>query len=210
LKITLLNDNPQSWILPYIERLKNELTRYQVNHIYDLKDIKKGDIMFILSCENIISQKYLKFHKNNIVVHPSKIPLGKGWSPIAWQLLEGKNEIPVSLFDASDKVDAGDVYLVKSIKLEGHELNDEIKHKQGLITIDMIKYYLNNYDQMMGISQTGEETFYHRRTPKHSELDINKSLKEQFNLLRVVDNERYPAYFYFDNKKYILKVYKED
>ncbi|HGG0417971.1 TPA: hypothetical protein ACJFE8_002771 [Clostridium sporogenes] len=41
-------------------------------------------------------------------------------------------------------------------------------------------------------------------------LDINKTIKEQFNLLRVADNEKYPAYFMFNNKKYIVRIYKEN
>ena len=59
---------------------------------------------------------------------------------------------------------------------------------------------------MKGKSQRGEETFYKKRTPKDSELDINKTIKEQFNLLRIVDNEKYPAFFKFKNKIYTLKI----
>jgi methionyl-tRNA formyltransferase len=144
------------------------------------------------------------------VVHPSKVPLGKGWSPLAWQVLEGSNNIPVSLFEAVEAVDAGDVYIVDYIKLEGHELNDEIKHQQGLITMKMVKRYIDEFEFMIGIPQSGEETFYSRRRQKENELDINKTISEQFNLLRVVDNERYPAHFYINGQKYILKIYKDD
>ena len=52
-------------------------------------------------------------------------------------------------------------------------------------------------------------TFYRKRTPSDSCLDINKSINEQFNLLRVVDNERYPAFFKKNNIKYVVKIYKE-
>jgi methionyl-tRNA formyltransferase len=166
--------------------------------------------MLVLSCEKILKLEYLKLHKSNVVVHPSKVPLGKGWSPLAWQVLEGCNDIPVSLFEAVEAVDAGDVYIVDYIKLEGHELNDEIKHQQGLLTMKMVKKYIAEFDSMIGIPQSGEETFYPRRRQKENELDINKTIAEQFNLLRVVDNERYPAHFHINGKKYILKIYKDD
>lgn len=32
---------------------------------------------------------------------------------------------------------------------------------------------------------------------------------EQFNLLRIADNENYPAFFILNGQKYILKIYKE-
>lgn len=51
----------------------------------------------------------------------------------------------------------------------------------------------------------GKESFYPKRSPKDSELDINKSLNEQFNLLRIASNEDFPAFFYKDGKKFILK-----
>ena len=210
MKITILTDNPNSWILPYVEDLKKDLSEHNVTHVFKTSDIVGGDIMLVLSCEKILKEEYLKLHKSNVVVHPSKVPLGKGWSPLAWQVLEGSNNIPVSLFEAVEAVDAGDVYIVDYIKLEGHELNDEIKHQQGLITMKMVKQYIDEFESMVGVPQSGDETFYPRRKQKENELDIDKTIAEQFNLFRVVDNERYPAHFYLNGKKYILKIYKDD
>ena len=56
------------------------------------------------------------------------------------------------------------------------------------------------------IRQTGEETFYKKRNSENSKLDIDKSIKEQFNLLRIVDNDSYPAFFEVDGNRYILKI----
>jgi len=207
--ITLLTDNPNSWIIPYVEILKKEINEhYEVRHVFKHSDIDFGDVMFILSCEKILNNKYLKFHKSNIVIHPSKLPNGKGWSPLAWQILEGANLIPVSLFEATENVDAGDIYFVEYIQLEGHELNDEIKNKQGLLTIDMVKKYIFQFPFLESKKQFGNETFYPRRSEKDNALDIHKSLEDQFNLLRIVDNERYPAHFTLFGKKYIIKIYK--
>lgn len=211
MKITILTDNPNSWILPYVDDLKKELSEmHTISHIFKTSDIVGGDIMLVLSCEKILKGEYLKMHKSNVVVHPSKVPLGKGWSPLAWQVLEGSNNIPVSLFEAVEAVDAGDVYIVDYIKLEGHELNEEIKHQQGLLTMKMVKRYIDEFESMIGVPQNGDETFYPRRRQKENELDVNKTIVEQFNLFRVVDNERYPAHFYLNGKKYIIKIYKDD
>ncbi len=210
MNITLLTDNPDSWIIPYVEELKSELSEdHEVFHVYKISDITGGDILFLLSCESIVPSEYLALHKNNIVVHPSKLPKGRGWSPLAWQILEGKNKIPVSLFEAVERVDAGDVYLVDWIILEGHELNDEIKHLQGMITTRMIKEYLKTYPSAAGTPQSGDDSYYPRRSAMDSELSVEKSVGEQFDLLRVVDNERYPAFFILNGKKYTLKIHKE-
>ena len=54
--------------------------------------------------------------------------------------------------------------------------------------------------------QSGSDTFYAKRNPKDSMIDIDKSIKEQFNLLRIVNNEEYPAFFEIDGNKYLLKI----
>ena len=72
----------------------------------------------------------------------------------------------------------------------------------------MIFRFLSN-KRIKPISQSGCPTFYGRRTPKDSQLDVNKTIAEQFNLLRVCDNLRYPAYFEYMGNKYILKIFKK-
>ena len=56
----------------------------------------------------------------------------------------------------------------------------------------------------------GKGTYYKRRLPEDSEIDIEKSIKKNFNLLRVVDNEKYPAFFYYKGKKFIIKIYNQN
>lgn len=211
LKITLLCDNPESWIIPYMNEIKEELIEkgHYIRVINDHNELKKGDIAIFLSCEEVVPPKYLKLNEHNLVVHESDLPKGKGWSPLTWQILEGKNKIPITLFEAEAEVDSGEIYFQDTIELEGHELLPEIKHKQGKKTEELILRFVEGYPEVNGEEQAGEETFYEKRTPEDSELDIDKSIKEQFELLRVVDNERYPAFFYKEGVKYILKIHKE-
>lgn len=205
-KITILTDKT-SWMNKYSLNLKELFEKR--GHIVDLissrDDIKKGDIAFLLSCFEIIPEKYLKLNKNNIVVHASRLPEGKGWSPASWQILEGKNEIPLTLFEAVNAVDAGKIYMQDEIKLEGTELIDEWQSKLGEKIIEMCFQYVENYP-VLGKEQIGESTFYPKRKPQDSRLDINKSIKEQFNLLRIVDNEKYPAYFEIAGKPFIVRI----
>ena len=208
MKIQILVDNPDSWILPYAERLKLQLkkTYDSVMLLHDHNHVEKGDILCLLSCEKIF--KSLHLNKHNLVVHESELPRGKGWSPLTWQILEGKNLIPVTLFEATEKVDEGDIYEQEFLSFEGHELLTEMKDAQGRITIRLIEKFIEKYPNVKCNPQIGESSYYSKRTPKDSELDLDLSLRSQFNNLRVVDNERYPAFFLKDGIKYILKIEK--
>ena len=206
MKITILTDNPKSWYIKHAKDLiKNLSNSHDVNHIFNKNEICKGDIMFILSCEKILTKSDLSFHKNNIVIHPSKLPLGKGWSPLLGKIIENKNIIPFTLFEANVHLDDGDIYFVEDLILQGHELNDEIKNLQGQLVNRMVIKFIDMVGKILPRKQIGEETFYERRRLSDSEIDINKSIKDQFNLLRIVDNSRYPAFFIHKNKKYVLK-----
>lgn len=209
--IQLLVDNKNSWIIPYASKLRDDIIskfNYEVTLINEHDDVKKGNILCLLSCENIFNK--LDLNDFNLVVHESNLPKGKGWSPLTWQVIEGKNRIPITLFEAVEKVDAGRIYLQSFIELTGKELLSEIKELQGKMTIDLILKFLKNFHKIKGQDQKGDSTYYPKRGPINSELDINKSIKNQFNLLRVCDNERYPAFFKIDNKKYIIKIFDEN
>lgn len=209
--ISFLTDNPKSWIIPYADKLEKIVSQnHQVIRCYDYRDIPIGDICFFLSCEKIVPPNILEQNTNNIVIHPSQLPHGKGFSPLAWQILEGKNEIPITLFEAEERVDSGVVYYRDIIKLKGHELNCEIKDFQGKKTMELVLRFIENFPNIKGYPQKGKESFYKRRGEKDSELDANKSIAEQFNLLRIVDNERYPAYFYYMGHEYIFKIYEKE
>ena len=201
MKVQVLVDNLNSWIIPYAEKLVNFLKEsgHDSNLIHKHGEVVEGDILCLLGCEKIF--KALDKNKHNLVVHESDLPKGKGWSPLTWQILEGKNEIPITLFEAAEGVDSGSIYLQNIVFLSGNELNDEIRQKQGEATIDLILKFIKEYPKVEGKEQQGEETYYPKRTPKDSELDINKSISEQFNLLRVCDNERYTAWFIYKERK---------
>jgi len=173
-------------------------------------NIEGFDILFILGYHSIIPKDILKKNKHNIVIHESNLPQGKGWAPLFWQVLEGKNKITFTMFEAGEGIDDGDIYMKRVLRLRGDELNEELRTLQANLTISMCKEFIENYEKYKKpFAQKGKESFYPKRTPKDSKLDINKTIKEQFNLLRIVDNEKYPAYFEINNNKYILKIYKE-
>lgn len=122
----------------------------------------------------------------------------------------GGSCVSITLFEAAAGVDSGKIYLQKSMEFNGTELIDELRNIQVKYTFELCLEFICNYDGISKLAraQHGEESYYPRRTPKDSELDIKKNIEEQFDLLRIVDNEKYPAYFYMRGQKYILKIYK--
>ncbi|MDD5120703.1 MAG: methionyl-tRNA formyltransferase [Candidatus Omnitrophica bacterium] len=211
LKLSILIDNPGSWFNYYLDDLKAMLRKYDlhIRIVRNSRDVRSGDILFLISCDRILKKSTLILNKHNIVVHESDLPRGRGWSPMTWQAAMGKMKIPVTLFDAFVDCDSGDYYLKDYILLDGTELIEDIRRKQAAKTIEMIDRYLSKYP-MRAKPQKGAATYYRRRTPADNQLNIFQSIRSQFNIMRVADNERYPLYFLFKGKKYILKIYKAE
>jgi len=204
----------KTWTLPYCRDLQKELEQkgYFVSLGYAPDDLEEPlDVVCILSYNRILPGTFLEKHRHNLVVHASDLPKGRGWSPLNWQILNGSGEITLTLFEAEETMDTGVIYLQEKLHFQGNELLEEMLEKEGQTINSMILHFLKDYDDIVKQArpQLGEPTFYERRRPEHSELDIDKTIRDQFNLLRIVDNERYPAFFRHQGNKYILKIYKD-
>ena len=135
MNIALLTSRNQ-WLENYIQQFSDKLgavkTYFNHNDIVD-----SYDLLFILGYNQVIQDDILKRNKHNIVIHESNLPKGKGWAPLFWQVLEGKNEIYFTMFEATLDIDNGDVYMTDMLSLSGYELNDVLREKQAQKTIEM-------------------------------------------------------------------------
>ena len=195
--INILCDNKDSWFWEknkdFLKKIKN---KHKLNLVTDQKELVKGDIAVFISCNNLVKNEYLVLNKSNVVCHPSNLPKGRGFSPIAWEILNNSDKLTFTLFEANEKVDDGEIYYKKEIELLGTELNDDLRSIQAEITFELILKYINEYPKINGSKQVGEATYYRKRNKNDSELDINKSIMEQFNILRIADNLNYQHIFF--------------
>lgn len=210
--ITILTDNINSWYTKYGTVLNEIFLKLGHNStfIHKKEEVRNGDICFLLSCTKILPEQYLKFNKYNIVIHASDLPLGKGFSPLQWQILEGKNCITLTLFNAVKDLDAGEYFLKEKIYFEGHELLDELHDKMGLKINQMAENFVKNFKILKPKKQKGESSFYPRRTQNDDKLDPQKSILELFNHFRIANNKDYPLFFEYNGFKYNLKIEKRN
>ena len=211
MKINILCDNESSWFWNTNENFINQLKKlgHTVGVYKNEFIMPNADISAFISCTKLVSSDGLKKSNSNIVCHPSNLPEGKGFAPIAWDVLKGKNKLTFTLFEANSEADEGLIYDKNTIDLSGTELSEDLRKIQAETTYDMILKYISRYPNNKSFPQEGRGSWYRKRTPKDSELDINKSIKEQINLLRIVDNNIYPAFFFYKNQKFVITIKKE-
>lgn len=208
LTVSILTDL-DSWYRPHAEILAETLRSrgHDVAVIHDPDDLRSGDIAFLLSLGRMVNADQRARNVHTVVVHASALPRGKGWSPLTWQVIEGARSIPFTLFEAVEHVDAGRVYLTSEMHTDGTELVDELRRLQAQTTHELCLEFVTRYPDIVsdGREQDPEgESFYPRRRRDDSRLCPDKTLAEQFDLLRTCDPDRYPAHFEFRGQHYEL------
>ena len=207
---TAVLTSPNQWYVPHAETLARELGGVPI--YFDHAHVEEPlDCLFILAYHRLVPDSVLKRHHFNPVIHESALPEGKGWSPLFWQILEGRSDIVFTMFEAQGSADSGEIYMQRTLSLTGYELNAELRYRQARLTHDMcLEFYRSTESFLPPHPQSGDPSYYPKRNPADSRLDIDRSIREQFNLLRIVDNEEFPAYFDIDGHRYRLKIEEVD
>lgn len=212
-KITLLCTDPNHPIYPILQQWKSiNDTLYTISLLNKVNEIVDGgDILFLVSCSEIVKEKTTSLFSHVLVLHASDLPVGRGWSPHIWDVLAGKSSLTLSLLEAKEPVDTGDIWKKQIITLNGRELFDEINQLLFQAELDLIEWACQNYHDCKPLPQgVINNDYLRKRTPDDSELDITKTLDSQFNLLRVCDPSRFPAFFYKDGQKYTIRIDKDE
>lgn len=200
-----VNEYLEAWIDEHKEQYTIELVRKK-------RELSGGDILFLISCSEIVNKNDRSAYTASLVLHASDLPQGRGWSPHIWQIIEGNNEITLSLLEAEDKVDSGNIWKKIKFKVSECALWNEINKQLFCAEIKLINFAVESFNNVITQpqDQNRKPTYYPRRTPEDSKLDPAKSIESQFNKIRVCDPNRFPAFFELHGQKYKLKLEKID
>ena len=213
MNITLLCSDEKHPVNAYMEDwMVNDGQKHSVSLARKKSEASGGDILFLISCTEILADQDRARYRACLVLHASDLPNGRGWSPHVWELAQGAEGITLCLLEAEDKVDSGRIWQKTYIPVPKHALWDEINHLLFQAEVQLIKFAVENFNTIAPWSQANEAhaTYYPRRTPKNSEIHAGKSISEQFDLIRVCDPNRFPAYFYHLGQRYLLKLEKSN
>jgi len=210
MKVSVLCSSASHPVFPHLESwVRRAGASHDVELVQTKAELSGGDILLLISCHEIISPEDRQRYRASLVIHASDLPEGRGWSPHIWQILEGRRDIVVSMLEAEDQVDTGAIWAQRHLTLEGHELCDEINEKLFAVELDLMDEALEKVGRGKPAPQDGRKpSYYRRRTPDDSRLDPHQSIADQFDLLRVADPDRFPAFFDLRGHRYRVRIEK--
>ena len=213
LKIEILCSSSTHPVVPSLERwIQKQAQSVSAILVHNQQQLSSGDILFLISCSEIISSTIRERYRHVIVVHGSDLPKGRGWSPQIWSIIHGQDQITVSALSAEDAVDSGYIWAKATYSIAKYALFDEINSaffQTELELMDVVKKMVLEGQKPTAQSQEFA-SYFPRRTPADSEVDPKKSILEQFDLIRISDPERYPAYFKLHGKRFKIKLERVD
>jgi methionyl-tRNA formyltransferase len=206
MKITVLITSKNHPINQYLNEWAKENNNL-INILHSKEGLVGGDILFLISCIDILPRTERGKFKKTLVIHASDLPNGRGWSPHVWEIINGATEITLSLLVAEDEVDTGDIWKKIRVNIPKTAIYNEINQLIFDAEIELMNFAISHFKNIEPIKQSDIDcSYWPKRSPKDSEIDINRSIVEQFDLIRVCDPDRYPAFFYKDGKRFDLVI----
>jgi methionyl-tRNA formyltransferase len=126
-----------------------------------------------------------------IVFHMTDLPYGRGGSPLQNLIIRGHKETIISAIKVEASIDTGNIYLKKSLSLEGTA--KEILLSATVIIGEMIAEIIQN--GITPIPQKGEVVEFKRRKPEEGNILELNDINLIYDYIRMLDCEGYPNAF---------------
>ncbi len=79
MKITIICSSKTHPIYPYLQEwMKKKSSVHEVDLVVKSYDLQGGDILFLISCNEIIEKETRSKYKRCLVIHASDVPKGRG------------------------------------------------------------------------------------------------------------------------------------
>lgn len=211
MKITILCTSPEHPVNAWLERwIDANGAEHEISLLRRRDELVGGDILFLISCSEIINAAHRMMFGRTLVIHASDLPQGRGWSPHIWQIAGGAPYITVTLLEAEDKVDSGAVWRKQRLDIAPHWLSDEIHAALFDTELSLMDFAVSQFGAIIPQAQPDNvaPSYYEKRTPENSRIDPHRPLADQFDLIRVCDPDRYPAFFELHGQRYKIKLEK--
>ena len=207
--VSILCTDPTHPVNPWLQRWVSEVSfAADARILRDVTELQGGDFLFLVSCHQIVRAVHRKLFRHTLVLHASDLPSGRGMSPHIWQILEGQTRFRLTLLNAEDEVDSGDIWEQVDVEIPPTDLHDDINAKLFSAELSLMHWALQHCDNWQPRKQQGVPSYWPRRKPQDSRIDMDLPLSAQFDLLRVSDPERYPAYIEYRGLKYRIRIDK--
>ena len=126
-----------------------------------------------------------------VCFHMTDVPYGRGGSPLQNLIQRGHTETELTALRMTDVLDAGPVYLKRTLRLNGSAA--EIFSRAAQLSVEMMEWIVAHEPEPA--AQQGEAVLFARRTPEQSRLPRVEDPEKLYDHIRMLDAPGYPRAF---------------
>lgn len=209
MRIEIICSDDRHPVRPFLDQWRSShASTHDISIVNTPAQLAGGDILFAISCSDVLRPAHRDLFRHSLVVHASDLPRRRGWSPHIWAILEGELRITVSLLTVDDPVDSGLIFHQEQFNVLPADTIGEINAKLFEAELALMDWAVANIDTTIPREQAGDPTYCRRRNPDDSRLDPDQSIAAQFDILRLADSIRFPAFFDLHGHRYALTLTK--
>ena len=137
-------------------------------------------------------------------LHASDLPKYRGASPLNWALRNGEKKIGISIIQANEYLDKGNILIKKKIKLSKKDnirtLAKKVNESYPFLTMKLIN--LLKQKKIKEIKQKNNPTYFTRI--RNEDLFLRFETASSSSIINIIRSACYPyprSYFYYLNKK---------
>lgn len=162
-------------------------------------EISKPEYIFFPHWSWIIPKDiYTKY--DCVVFHMTDLPFGRGGSPLQNLIERGIYDTKISAIKVCEGLDTGPVYFKEPVNISKGNADEILSNISDIVFQRMIPRFLHT--GLTPVEQSGSVVTFRRRTPEQSELQLDATLREVYDHIRMLDGEGYPpAFIRYGNKK---------
>ena len=188
----------------------NILKSGSANNKADLISEINPDYIFVAGWSELLDTRILTSSKKGVIgFHPSKLPMDRGRSVIAWQIEDGYTETALSMFYYNDFPDGGDIIAQEIIKIEQNDYIIDILEKVKFATTNLMcsNFQLLRQNKAPRKPQDlNEGNFRRLRTNTDSQINWNSNAQNIYNKIRAISFPYPSAEGIINHNKY--KIHK--
>ncbi|GAB1349506.1 methionyl-tRNA formyltransferase [Ignavibacteriales bacterium] len=173
----------------------------------ELKELQ-ADI-FIIVAFKILPRVIFSMPKyGSFNLHGSLLPKYRGAAPVQWAVINGDQETGLTTFALEDKVDTGNIYLTRSVKIEPEDDFGSLYERMSVVGADMVVETLDmieSGDFKLLPQNDGLASPAPKIKKETCQIDFSKSAVAIHNLVRGLSPS--PGAFFLHNGKQ-FKIYK--
>lgn len=142
----------------------------------------KVDFLVVIAYGMILSKDMLKTARIAAInVHPSLLPKYRGASPIHETLLNGDSITGISIMKMTEKMDEGDIYLIKRLEIDEDDDVETLFQKLANLSAQFLFLTLEDIanGELSPIAQNSEKASYcHKIKKEDGKIDFQKTAEQ--------------------------------